>query len=647
MSLKFKIIFGVTLILIICAVGFELFDSYAIRQHDSFSNDIIYKVFNNVRKDNESFHTAYSGKELQKIAGVDEVIDFVSGNREKGNENIIRGFFINLAEKNHIVRLALLDKDHNFIFSEKNEKLSRSDDAVFKSHRLVSACKKIADTWENAGLMVSSNGAVYFALISPVVNDDDETVGFAFCEIPAAVLAKTFAKKVKGEIAFQGSGKALSGSSNDKIFSLITPGLMSDDGINLSTVLKSGKDIYKLYRINVVPETGEPGYRYWAGLNYTAGFAAEKRLSILRPIIFIGILALGVMILYLMLSKQIRPISRVVDMLKDIAQGEGDLTKRLTVISADEIGSLSEWFNVFVEKLQAMIKDVAGDSERLNQSSRELLAISRGMSEGAKKMSGRSDTVAAAAEEVSSNIISTAAAAEESSTNINMISAAAEEMTSTINEIARNTERTKEASNLSVSQTQKAVGKINELNTSAQEVGKVIEAINDISARTNLLALNATIEAARAGEAGRGFAVVANEIKDLSKQTAKATLEIKEKIEHIQNATRETVAEIEEVTTGIQDANEMIDMVAAAVEEQSATTKEIARNVTQAAKGIQEVTENVNHCSRTGTDIANDIANVNEISSGMSENSSQVNISAGDLSRLAQKLKKTVDQFKI
>lgn len=376
---------------------------------------------------------------------------------------------------------------------------------------------------------------------------------------------------------------------------------------------------------------------------------SEVSNAIRKTILMITLLVIVVIgaVTYVMSGRFIRPINLMVDGLKDIAQGEGDLTMRLEANSQDEIGEMARWFNTFVEKLQGIIKSIAGDSGQLDISSSELLKIAGEVSQGAEKMSVKSNSVATAAEEMSSNMGSVAAAVEQSSTNIGMVSAAAEEMTSTINEISQNTERTRVTSNKAVEQTQRASGKIDTLSRSAQEIGNVVETINDISEQTNLLALNATIEAARAGEAGKGFAVVASEIKDLARQTAEATLDIKEKIQSIQVSTKEAVSEIGEITEGILSVHGMIDTVAAAVEEQSVTTQEIANNVSQAAQGIQEVTENVTQSSGVANEIAREIADVNQAVSEISSNSTQIDDSAGGLSQLSGKLKGTVNLFKV
>ena len=372
---------------------------------------------------------------------------------------------------------------------------------------------------------------------------------------------------------------------------------------------------------------------------------ARQRNELIGVIVILFLLGAGI-ITYI--SRKITvPIKHTVEMLKDIAQGEGDLTKRLKVETKDEVGEMAEWFNKFIDTIQNIIKDVAQNANRVKDASGELSEISKQMTFGAEQTSEKANVVAAAGEEMSSNMSSVAAATEEASANVNMVASAAEQMIATINEIAQNSEKASSITSEAVAQTQNASNKVNELGSSADEIGKVVETITEISEQVNLLALNATIEAARAGEAGKGFAVVANEIKDLAKQTAEATQEIKGKIGGIQGSTDATVTEIGQILEVINDINDIVSTIATAVEEQSVTTKEIAENVVQASQGIQEVNENVAQSSSVAEDIAKDIADVNQASGKMSDSSSQVNLSAEALTRLSETLNEMVGKFKV
>jgi methyl-accepting chemotaxis protein len=341
------------------------------------------------------------------------------------------------------------------------------------------------------------------------------------------------------------------------------------------------------------------------------------------------------------------PINKAVARLKDIAQGEGDLTQRLEVETRDELGDMATWFNTFLQNLQGMIKDIATNSVTLSNASTELSAISQQMSAGAEQTSGKSNTVAAASEEMSTNISSVAAAMEQAATNLNMVATATEQMTASVNEIAQNSEKARKITGTAVTKAQDITKKVDALGNAAQAIGKVTEVITEISEQTNLLALNATIEAARAGEAGKGFAVVANEIKELAKQTAEATLEIKNQIDGVQGSTAETVADINEICTVIGNVDETVGVIAAAVEEQSVTTQDIAGNISQASAGVQEVNTNVAQSTEVTVSISRDIAEVSQASNEMTNSSSQVNISAEELSGMAETINGMVGKFKV
>lgn len=424
----------------------------------------------------------------------------------------------------------------------------------------------------------------------------------------------------------------------------------------------------------------------------------EKRAQLVVLISSTFIAAFSLFMLRLIMS----PIKVVVESLKKLAQGEGDLTQRLFVDSPicsnitkcenegcpsfgnnnicweatgtlgtnpicmevvngnindctkcivyeyatyDELQELSSTFNTFILKLQHMFKDVTHGVVSISSATTELSAIAEQMSGGANAVSTQSTSVATAAEEMSINMDSVAAATEQSTTNMNIVASAAEEMTATIANVNIHTEMASKVTAEAVKEAKSATIKVTQLGIAASEISKITEVITDISDQTNLLALNATIEAARAGEAGKGFAVVANEIKELARQTADATGQIKSQIDGIQQSTSETVTQIEKITTVINDVNETVNTISTAVNEQTAATDEIASNVAQAAQGLTEVNKNVALSSTVSSKISADISITSHASSEMSNSSSEVHISASELSKTAEKLKDMVGGF--
>jgi len=235
--------------------------------------------------------------------------------------------------------------------------------------------------------------------------------------------------------------------------------------------------------------------------------------------------------------------------------------------------------NKTVDTLHVSMKSIAQNSHALSSSSQQLAATSQQMSSNAEETSAQANTVATATQQVT--------------TNLNSVATGAEEMTSTVQSISSNAGEAAKIASDAVRTANSANTTVAKLGESSAEIGQVIKVITSIAQQTNLLALNATIEAARAGEAGKGFAVVANEVKELAKQTAKATEDISQKITAIQDDTKRAVESIGSITSVINQINDISGTIATAVEQQSATTNEMSRNVQEAAKGSGEISHNI------------------------------------------------------
>ncbi|MFT5701558.1 MAG: methyl-accepting chemotaxis protein [Desulforhopalus sp.] len=381
----------------------------------------------------------------------------------------------------------------------------------------------------------------------------------------------------------------------------------------------------------------------WGRINAASNENLKISLLIAAFLISLSLCAvyfIVVRLMYLPIGGEPKEIEAIV---KQISQG--DLAS-VPPANGKETGILAsiKFMNL---NLTQMIKEIHSGVTTLSASSTGLSSIASQLSGNAEEGMSKANGVATSAEEMSTNMNSVSAAMEQSSTNVSMVATATEEMSATVHEIAQNAERAKSISADAVTQSKSTSQKINELGQAAGNVGKVTETITEISEQTNLLALNATIEAARAGEAGKGFAVVANEIKDLAKQTAEATVDIKNQIETMQTTTDGTIGDIEKIGHVIDEINDVITTIAAAVEQQSAATSEISKNVSQASLGLEEVNENVAQSSLAISDVTKDIAEISRSSEEINSSSDNVQTSATDLSKLAEQLNNLIKIFKI
>ncbi len=296
----------------------------------------------------------------------------------------------------------------------------------------------------------------------------------------------------------------------------------------------------------------------------------------------------------------------------------GDFTALVTNKYAGDFELLTEAVNTLAKSVRSALEQIGRNVSLLASSSEELNKVSQSMGSNADETATQASVVSAAAEQVSNNV--------------QTVATGAEEMSASIKEIAKNTAEASRVATSAVRTAEMTNVTISKLGQSSAEIGQVIKVITSIAQQTNLLALNATIEAARAGEAGKGFAVVANEVKELAKETAKATEDISRKIEAIQGDTNGAVSAISQISQVIGQISDIQTTIASAIEEQSATTNEIGRTLAEAAKG--------------STDISKNIGGVADAARATTEGATDTSKSAHSLEKMAAELQTLVSQFR-
>ncbi len=317
------------------------------------------------------------------------------------------------------------------------------------------------------------------------------------------------------------------------------------------------------------------------------------------------------------LDAVVAPMNEASAVLKRVAGG--DLTAEVRGDYRGDHAAIKENINKMTSDLRSSMRQIGANAEGLGAAAEEMSAVSTQLGSTAEETSAQANAVSAAAEQVNRNV--------------QTVASGADEMSASIKEIAKNTAEATRIAQQAVRQADVTTQLVSRLGVSSGEIGQVIKVITSIAQQTNLLALNATIEAARAGEAGKGFAVVANEVKELAKETARATEEIGQKIEAIQADTQGAVSAISEISGVIQRFDGISATIASAIEEQAATTNEIARNVSEAARGAADIAQNI-----TG------VASAAESTTGAAGNTQQ---SSGELSRMASELQRLLAQFKV
>ena len=540
-----------------------------------------------------------------------------------------------------------------------------------------------------------TNSAVMM-VATPIFNEHNEVVQVLVGRLPGDVLTDITDNLKYGEQGYSyiidENGTLLAHNNREYVMEQTNFIQKADNEPEFEAVARTLKQM-------ITGATGFDQYLFYGEIRYM-GFTNIKgtdwsiavgslKSEIFAPLyrmrwIFIILIAVFIVFGYIIsvfLSRSIsKPLGLLNDKLKDTSEGDGDLTKRLEITSTDEIGEVSQSFNVFINKIYSIIYNISKGIESLNEKSKSLETTANSLVNQAGAMNSQSQLVSASSEQISSNANIIASSAEQASVSvstvatateqmsaniaqvaivsknttqnvnatvediyklsnnievagksidelvneINGVVSAIEEMNATLTEIAKNTQQ---ASNISLNAAKEAENTntvMKEMQKSSSEIGKIVMLINDIADQTNMLALNATIEAASAGDAGKGFAVVANEVKSLAQQTADATSRIAEQIEEMQKSVDNSSASISIITNIINELNDINTVIASSVEEQNITTSEIAHSSGRMSGSANEIQGQISNVIRYAGRIQTNASEAGKAVGAISQNASEL-----------------------
>jgi methyl-accepting chemotaxis protein len=363
----------------------------------------------------------------------------------------------------------------------------------------------------------------------------------------------------------------------------------------------------------------------------------------------VGILIVALLLSIFLGNSITSPIARSSATLKDISQGDGDLTSRFDQNdnSNDHTDKLARYFNIFIDKIHRIVKDVTGVSSQLETSSTDGGNIAEELSNAALQLKNSSEASSTAITQMDNQLQTAASSGDEISSLMKNVSAAVTQMAATTKEMAGQCSESASQARFANDKSQESGVVMKQLTEAAEKIGAVVDTISDIADKTDLLALNATIEAASAGEAGKGFAVVATEIKELSKQTQGATGEISSLIEGIRDTAQNASNSSLEISKIVTELNNILEGIAAGVEEMAATAQEVDSNVLSASNGADDIASNIKEISKGSGDFKGNILEISKYAESTEANANKSSKVAKQLNELSDLLKSQVSQFKV